>query len=48
MIPNSKIVIRSDHKNPTLYFGNLSKYALKLKNKNSSIVFVGNSFVFGI
>lgn len=46
--PGSKVVIHSDHKNPTLYFGNLSKHAVNLKKANSSIVFIGDTFVFGL
>lgn len=42
------MVVKSEHKNPTLYFGNLSKYAPILKEKASSVVFVGSSFVFGL
>lgn len=44
----SKVVIISDQKNPTLYFGNLSKYAAKIKAKKSAVVFLGETFVFGL
>ena len=42
------MIVISDQKNPTLYFGNLSKYAAKIKEKKSSIVFLGETFAFGI
>jgi hypothetical protein len=44
----SKVIIISDQKNPTLYFGNLAKYAAKIKDKKSSIVFLGETFAFGL
>lgn len=31
-----------------MYFGNLSKYAAKIKAKKSSIVFLGETFAFGL
>lgn len=48
MNKGSKVIVRSEHKNPTLYFGNLSKHAIKLKESGSSIVFLGDTFVFGL
>lgn len=47
--PNlNKAVIRSDQKNPTLYFSYLALYASEIKAKGKGIAFLGDNFVYGI
>lgn len=42
------VVIFSEEQNATIYFSHLNQYALELKNKGKSVVFIGENFVFAL
>ena len=42
------VFMMSEQQNPTFYFSNLPKYAMKLKEAGKGVVFIGNGFVFGV
>ena len=44
----NKYYLGSEQENPTFFFSNLPNYAEELKNTGKSVVFIGNSFVFGL
>lgn len=44
----SKMVIESDHSDPTLYFSNMATYGAIVKEKNKGVMFIGENFLFGL
>ena len=44
----STALVESDHDDPTLYFSHLNQYASQLKSANKGILFLGETFVFGL
>ena len=43
-----KVVIESEHGDPTLYFSHMSQYASGLKEAGKGVIFIGDSFIFGL
>lgn len=44
----SSLVITSEHSDPTVYFSNMGQYASAMKEKRKGVVFIGESFIFGL